>query len=138
MQVQFATSKITNLVHSLPHELVNDLKQKIRKPQIWMKIAQCPVTLPEIKLWQQHAQNTKKQISNFSSLAQFYRISIICSRYFLRGYRKGKYIVHYGDQRSLTHAINRKAFSQYRKLKQNLKQIQQILSPNFLTFNFYV
>ena len=39
-------------------------------------IAQCPVSLPEMKLWQLQSKNMQKQISNFSSPVQFYWISL--------------------------------------------------------------
>ena len=50
------SSKV-NLVYALPHELPNDLRLRIlgnfRKILNWGgDIAQCPVSPPEIKLWQ--------------------------------------------------------------------------------------
>ena len=47
-------------------------------------IAQSPVSLPKIKLWQQKSKNTQKQISNFSGPVQFYWISPFCSKYFAK------------------------------------------------------
>ena len=50
-------------------------------------ITQCPVSAPEIKLWQQQSKNTQKQILNFSVPVQFYQISLICSKYFVQDCR---------------------------------------------------
>ena len=48
-------------------------------------IAQCPVSLPEIKLWYQQSKNKRKQISSFSCPIQLYWISVFCSKYFVQG-----------------------------------------------------
>ena len=50
-------------------------------------IAQRPVSLPEIKLWQQQSKNSQKQISNFSCPVLFYCISLFCSKYFVQDCR---------------------------------------------------
>ena len=48
-------SSITNFVHQLHHEFSNDLRLKTRKYEEILKLvggrAQCPVSLPEIRLW---------------------------------------------------------------------------------------
>ena len=46
--------------------------------------AQRPVFLPTIKLWQQYSKVTQKQKSNFFNLVQFYSISLLCSKDFVR------------------------------------------------------
>ena len=45
-------------------------------------IAQCPVSLPEIKLQRYQSKSTQKQTSDFSCPVQFYWISLFCSKYF--------------------------------------------------------
>ena len=75
-------SNIAKLVCQLPHELPNDLGlQKIRKYKKMSILggAQFPVSLSEIKLWQQ-----QQQISKFYCSVQFYWISLFCSKYFIR------------------------------------------------------
>ena len=84
---------IANLVYELPHELPSNLRLRIlgniRKiSNLGADIAQCPVSLPEIKLWQQQSKNIQKQISNFSCPVQFYWISLFCSKYFAQDYRQ--------------------------------------------------
>ena len=76
-------SSIANLVYKLPHELPNDLRLRtlgyIRKiSNLSRDTAQCPVSLTEIKLWQQKSKSTQKQISNFSFPVQFYQIYLFC------------------------------------------------------------
>ena len=46
-------------------------------------IAQCLVSLQELRFCQQQLKNTQKQIPNFSSSIQFYRITQFCSKYFV-------------------------------------------------------
>ena len=47
-------------------------------------IAQCLLSLQELRLCQQQLKNTQKQIPNFSSPVQFYWIIPFCSKYFVR------------------------------------------------------
>ena len=60
-------------------------------------IAQCLVSLQELRLCQQQLKNMQKQIPNFSSPVQFYRIIPFCSKYFVRDcslYSEGAAIKH--------------------------------------------
>ena len=50
-------------------------------------IAQCLVSLQELRLCKQQLKNKQKQIPNFSFLVQFYWITPFCSKYFFRDYR---------------------------------------------------
>ena len=85
-------SSITNLVYELPHKLQKRLKtQDLRRFKNIRKISnlggdflinQCPVSLKEIKVWQQWSKNTQKQIPKFSCPVQFQQITLFCSKYF--------------------------------------------------------
>ena len=92
-------STMANVVYELPHQLPNDLRLRILrnnkilgKSKIWVETAQCSVSLPEIKLWQQQSRNTQKQIPNVSCTVQFYWISLFCFKYFAQDCR-----LHYSD-----------------------------------------
>ena len=61
-------ASITNFVYELPHKLPSHLRlwklRNIRKiSNQGGHIAQCPVSLPETKVWQQQLKNTQKYIS---------------------------------------------------------------------------
>ena len=47
-------------------------------------IAQCLVSLKELRLCKQQLKSTQKQILNFSFPVQFYWITPFCSKYFVR------------------------------------------------------
>ena len=47
-------------------------------------IAQYPVSLTRIKLWQQQSKITQKYVPNFSCRVQFYCIPLFCSTYFVQ------------------------------------------------------
>ena len=77
---------ITNLLYEMPNDLRLRIlgDQKIlEKTQIWINT--CPVSLQQIRLWQQQLKNRQKQISNFSFPIQFYWISLFYNEYFVRG-----------------------------------------------------
>ena len=50
-------------------------------------IAQCPVSLPEIKLWQQQYPKIWKNRQNVSFSVQFYWIFFTLAKYFLWDFR---------------------------------------------------
>ena len=82
-------SSIANLVHKLPHELLNDVKLmelgNIRKiSNLGRHIALCLVSLQERRLCQQQLILRKNRIPNFSSPVQFYWIIPFCSKYFVQ------------------------------------------------------
>ena len=86
-------SSIANSVYELPHEVPNNKTQDLRKlgnirkiSNLGGHIAQCLVSLQEIRLWQQQLKYTQNLIPNFSFLVQFYWISPFCSKYFVRDY----------------------------------------------------
>ena len=47
-------------------------------------MAQCLVSIQELRLYQQHLKNTQKHVPNFSFPVQFYWITPFCYKYFLR------------------------------------------------------
>ena len=82
-------SSIANLVYELPHELLHDLILRIlgnirNISNLVRHIAQCLVSLQELRLCEQQLKNMQKQIPNFSFPVQFYWITPFCSKYFLQ------------------------------------------------------
>ena len=100
-------------------------------------IAQCPVSLPGIKLWLQQSKNTRKQISNFSCLIKFYWISLFCSKYFVQDYLS-KQSFGFNSSQSPSNLnffdifilciIKRISII----LKQNIKQVKGVTLPNLM------
>ena len=59
--------------------------ENIRKISIQRgDMAQCPVSLPQIKLCQGQLKNTRKQILNICCPVQFYWISLFCFKHYVR------------------------------------------------------
>ena len=97
VQVQIATSKTklalqynklgTRVVSRVAESLrAQDLRKlgNIKKPSnIGGDIAYCPVLVAEIKFEPQQSKIMQNQISNFSSLVQFYWNSLLCAKYFV-------------------------------------------------------
>ena len=97
VQVQIATSKtklglqynklgtrvVSRVAESLRTQDLRKLGNIQKMSNVGGDIAQCSVLFAEIKVEPQQSKNTQYYISNFSSLVQFYCISLLYAKYFV-------------------------------------------------------